>query len=247
MTEAAPEKPDPLCPECDHPLNCTSKRLVDARAIFEQVQKRLREQPARERKYAVGYGWTPEAVCAARVMEAPDLERIVVAVYPEVADEETGIIVAGRDADGDCYILADYSEAMGPDTSVGTALDAYREHHADVIAGVTNLVGDYLKALLYRVHYVRIDSGDSRAVKDLRAFVPVALHKGFLERFRPVRELYEQGAVHHVGVFPELEKRMFTWMPGDRKPMGRIEALVCAITELESSDGGHAAALPGSG
>lgn len=197
--------------------------------ITRQVQRQLREQPARERKYALGHGWTPETVCAARLTEVPDLERIVVAVSPALPDQETGIIVAGRDADGDCYVLADRSLSGPPRTCLWAALLAHDEYRADAIAGMVNLVGDYMEALLKRERYFQGKDGEPDLV-----FKAIHAHRDFPDRCKPVGALYEQGRVHHVGAFPELEDRMFTWMPWDRKPMGRLEALVCAITELES-------------
>ena len=43
--------------------------------------------------------------------------------------------------------------------------------------------------------------------------------------------LYEQGRVHHVNAFPDLEDQMCSWEPGDRSP-DRLDALVWACTEL---------------
>lgn len=231
MTEPVPAKPDPICPECGHPLNCNGKRLVDVRAVYEQVRKTLREQPARERKYAVGDGWAPGTVCAARVTEAPPLERIVVAVDPRGAGEETGIIVAGRTTDGQFYILGDYSADCTPDKCVGGAIEVCRARGAHVIAWKANLVGDYMEALLERTLERLLHPREYHEWFEVER-KPIHAHRDFLERCKPVGALYEQGRVHHVGALPELEDRMFTWMPLDRKPTGRIEALVCAITEL---------------
>ncbi len=50
-------------------------------------------------------------------------------------------------------------------------------------------------------------------------------------RAEPVAALYEQGKVHHVGVFPDLEQQMTEWVPGDVSP-DRLDALVWAVTEL---------------
>ena len=45
--------------------------------------------------------------------------------------------------------------------------------------------------------------------------------------------MYEQGRVHHVGVFPELELQMTTWSPQDDKTSpDRVDALVWALSEL---------------
>ena len=45
--------------------------------------------------------------------------------------------------------------------------------------------------------------------------------------------LYEQGRVHHAGVFGELEEQMCTFVPDnlDGSP-DRVDALVWALTEL---------------
>ncbi len=43
--------------------------------------------------------------------------------------------------------------------------------------------------------------------------------------------MYEQGRVHHVAFFPDLEDQLSEWLPGDRSP-DRLDALVWAITEL---------------
>jgi phage terminase large subunit-like protein len=53
---------------------------------------------------------------------------------------------------------------------------------------------------------------------------------------KPVSALYEQGSVHHVGPFQQLEDQMCSWTPDmDRDAFGspdRVDALVWALTEL---------------
>lgn len=44
--------------------------------------------------------------------------------------------------------------------------------------------------------------------------------------------LYEQGRVHHVGAYPELEDQMCQWRPGYGKSPDRVDALVWGVTEL---------------
>ena len=47
--------------------------------------------------------------------------------------------------------------------------------------------------------------------------------------------LYEQGRVHHIGVFPELEDEMCMFVPGQIKPHdspNRVDAAVWALTFL---------------
>jgi phage terminase large subunit-like protein len=51
-------------------------------------------------------------------------------------------------------------------------------------------------------------------------------------RAEPVTLAYEQGRVHHVGYFAELESQMISWVPGEGKSPDRIDALVHALTAL---------------
>ena len=50
-------------------------------------------------------------------------------------------------------------------------------------------------------------------------------------RAEPIAQLYEQGLVHHVGAFPQLEEQMVTWVVGMDSP-DRMDAAVHALTEL---------------
>ncbi len=56
-----------------------------------------------------------------------------------------------------------------------------------------------------------------------------------MTRAEPVSALYEQGRIHHVGTFPELEDQMCTFVPGEKSP-DRMDALVWAITALMIED-----------
>jgi phage terminase large subunit-like protein len=52
-------------------------------------------------------------------------------------------------------------------------------------------------------------------------------------RAEPIAALYENGLVHHVGEFPDLEEEMtsYTGANADESP-DRMDALVWALTEL---------------
>jgi hypothetical protein len=50
-------------------------------------------------------------------------------------------------------------------------------------------------------------------------------------RAGPVAALYEQHRAHHVGMFPDLEDQLCSWVAGDKSP-DRLDALVWAGTEL---------------
>ncbi|MDT8345547.1 MAG: terminase family protein, partial [Thermohalobaculum sp.] len=98
----------------------------------------------RERRDAL---WQPKLIEAARVREAPELDRIVVAVDPPATSgpdaDECGIVVAGvragvRPGEARVYVLADLSVAgQSPAGWAGVVAAAFSAHGADrVIAEV---------------------------------------------------------------------------------------------------------------
>ena len=176
--------------------------------------------------------WSRAIIEAARTSAKPELTRIVVAIDPAVASgeqaDETGIIVAGSDAGGHGYVLADISGRYAPSEWARAAIAAYRAHAADRIVAEVNNGGEMVEATLRM-----IDPGvPFRAVRATR---------GKTARAEPVAALYEQGRVHHVGAFPQLEDQMCAFVSGagggfDRAAAGgspdRVDALVWALTEL---------------
>jgi phage terminase large subunit-like protein len=65
------------------------------------------------------------------------------------------------------------------------------------------------------------------------SYKDVYVKRGKEVRAEPVAALYEQGRVHHVGTFAELEQEMCMWVPGENMPSpNRLDALVIALSEL---------------
>jgi phage terminase large subunit-like protein len=62
----------------------------------------------------------------------------------------------------------------------------------------------------------------------------VTATRGKQLRAEPISSLYEQGRVHHHGYFAELETQMCEWTPISNESPDRLDALVWAITELNS-------------
>src|SRR6266403_4651730 len=99
--------------------------------------------------------WTRALIEAARPpigFVLPDLVRVVVAIDPAVNSgedaDETGIIVAGKDAQGRGYVLADLSGHYTPIEWARTAIAAYRSHGADRIVAEVNNGGEMVEATL---------------------------------------------------------------------------------------------------
>lgn len=178
----------------------------------------------------VGALWTRATIEAARVREAPELDRVVVAVDPPVTSgpdaDECGIVVAGRAGGADAakahvYVLADESVGgAGPTAWADRALDAYRAFAADRLVAEVNQGGEMVESVIRNRDPFVSYSG-------LRAT------RGKTVRAEPVAALYEQGRVHHVGAFPELEDQMCSFVQGRgmRSP-DRMDALVWAVTSL---------------
>ncbi len=166
--------------------------------------------------------WTQALIEAGRLTAHPPLKRIVVAVDPSISDSETsaetGIIVAGLGVDGQGYILEDASLRGSPNQRSAQAVNAYHNHRADKVVVEVNNGGDWIP----------------NAIKTVDATVNCGMvhaSRGKLTRAEPVAALYEQGKVHHIGMFDELEDQMCSWQPGDTSP-DHMDALVWALTEL---------------
>ena len=161
-----------------------------------------------------------------RIEVTPDMQRIVIAVDPAVTansnSDETGIIVAGRGVDNHFYILEDKSGVFSPDVWIKRAIELYYKFDADRIVCEVNNGGDLIEKLL-RVQDVNVPYSSVRATR------------GKMLRAEPISALYEQGKVHHVGYFKELEEQMCSYTPDTIKSPDRLDALVWGITSLMNS------------
>lgn len=169
-----------------------------------------------------------EDIDKGRVLRAPDLQRIVVAIDPAATSSEgaddTGIVGAGvATIDGvqHGYILHDLTCHETPMGWAKRSVAAYHELKADRIIGEANNGGDMIEDLI-------------RTVDASVSYRKVTATRGKQVRAEPIASLYEQGRIHHVGSLPKLEDEMCEWDPLDataRSP-NRLDAMVWALTEL---------------
>jgi phage terminase large subunit-like protein len=181
--------------------------------------------------------WSVNLIASARTEEPPDLDRIVVAVDPagssNKGSDETGILVVGMQrAERDhLYVLDDLSGTYSPNDWANKTMQAVRKWNADCIVAETNFGGDMVTETLRNVdNRVRIKTVRAKKAKKLRA--------------EPVVGLYEQGRVHHVGEFVDLETQMTEWVPFDGDSPDRVDALVYACLELADRAGPASIASP---
>jgi phage terminase large subunit-like protein len=168
----------------------------------------------------------------ARVLRAPELQRIVVAIDPAATSsdsaDDTGMIPAGIamiDGVMHGYILGDLTCHETPMGWAKKSVSAYTELKADRIIGEANNGGDMIEAVI-------------RSVDPNVSYRKVTATRGKDIRAEPVAALYEQGRIHHIGDLGKLEDEMCEWDPLDKsaKSPNRMDAMVWAITELMLAD-----------
>jgi len=197
-------------------------------ATLAELPRRMQDRFLRGEYVEVVDGalWSTEVIDKHRVDEAPtDLMRVVVAIDPPATSgeeaAECGIIVAGTkmvDGKKHGYVLADYSMKGKPDQWAKQAIQAYRDHSADRIVAEVNNGGEMIEALLQHVD-------PTVSYKAVRA------SRGKITRAEPISALYDNGLVHHVGQFVDLEDQQCTYVPGQTSP-DRMDAGVWALTDL---------------
>jgi phage terminase large subunit-like protein len=158
-----------------------------------------------------------------RLDAAPNMSRIVVSIDPAVTNtaesDETGIIVAGCDTNGHGYVLYDGSMRGSPLDWAQRAVSLFDEYKADALLVEVNQGGDMVSAVLKQVR-------QSLPIREIRA------HVGKKLRAEPVAAMYEQGRIHHVGIYSQLEDQMTTWTPADPNSPDRLDAMVQAFSDL---------------
>jgi phage terminase large subunit-like protein len=177
--------------------------------------------------------WRREDIDDTRLTEAPEnLDRVIVAVDPAASShegsDEHGIVVVGiaRDSDGYArgYVLDDASLRGTPEEWGRTVVRMYRKWQADRVVAEKNNGGEMVE----------------HVIKTADRSVPVKLvhaSRGKVVRAEPISALYEQGRVHHVGRFDELEDQMCIFSVDNIRndsegSPDRVDALVWGLTEL---------------
>ncbi|MBV2150175.1 phage terminase large subunit [Sphingobium sp. AS12] len=173
----------------------------------------------------------PALVLAMLAEQGIELNRITVCSDPatkgNVKNDLHGITVqgkAGYGKDAHAYVLADYSCHGSPIEVCDIIAKAYKEWGASRVVMEDNAGGRWLESTIIQhsphlpLKFVNANTrtGDKTA------------------RAEPVAGMYEQGKVHHVGTFRELEAQMCDWgSPASRKKSpDRMDAVVWGIIEL---------------
>ena len=165
-----------------------------------------------------------------------DMERIVVAIDPAGTSnkkrDETGIVVVGKIGDH-YYVIDDLSGHFTPEGWAKEAWKAFDKYGADKVIAEKNYGGEMVLSTLRNSRKGGpVDLVTSRRGKKLRA--------------EPIVALYEQGRVHHMKPFEDLETQMTEWVPDhDPDSPDRVDALVHGLTKLNGGAEDSAIAKPG--
>lgn len=169
--------------------------------------------------------WKRDWIDQVRRMELPDLVRIAAAVDPNTKEggDEAGVIVAGVAREQGVlhgFVVDDATAEGGPKVWSEAAVAAYRKWRADALVAESNNGGEMVEI----------------TIQTVEGAPPVTLihaSRGKLTRAEPIAKLYQDGRVHHVGHFPDLERQLCTYRPAAGMPSpGRMDALVWALTYL---------------
>lgn len=211
------------CTTWDNRANLSPAALAEFERIYAGTRVGRQELEGELLEEAEGALWRRAQIDALRVRQAPELVRVCVAIDPSVTSgpdsDECGIIGAGLGVDGHGYALRDLSGRLSPDDWAQRAVTGFDALEADKIIAEANNGGDLIVSVM----------------RTVRATIPIEkVHaaRGKITRAEPVAALYEQGKIHHVGAFPQLEDEMTNYVAGVSKSPNRMDALVWAFSFL---------------
>ena len=214
----------------DNSANLASTYLEAVKTQYEGTRLGRQELYAEILDEASGALWNRQTLAGCEIEVdnpvefAESLARVVVSVDPAVSanaeSDMTGIIVAGADINGVCYILQDATDRYTPEGWAAKAIELYHQYGADRIVAERNQGGE-----MVRYTFKTVD--ETIPIKLVHA------SRGKFARAEPVSSLYERGRVKHVKGLDALEDQMVQWEPlGGIGSPDRLDAMVWSVTEL---------------
>ncbi|HUU96812.1 MAG TPA: ATP-binding protein [Phycisphaerae bacterium] len=207
----------------DNADNLSGAYLVDVMRTYAGTHLERQELDGELLPDVDGALVTSDMIESNRVEEVPcDLQRIVVGVDPSGGGDAQGIVAVGLGSDGHGYVIADRTCRLLPAGWGQRAVDLYHTHQAHRLVAERNYGGDMVESTI-------------RTIDPLVSYKAVTASRGKAVRFEPVGSLYEQGRLHHVGTFNELEDEVCCFTTDSYEGEGspnRADALVWAVHDL---------------
>jgi phage terminase large subunit-like protein len=218
---------------------CTNGRTIDNRmhlpreyidgmnALYAGTRWGRQELDGELIEDVAGALWSRDLLERQRVLDAPEMKRIVIGVDPPVSDhgDACGIVAVGLAADGKAYVLGDHSiNGASPERWARAVAGAAEMWKAERVVAEDNQGGAMVESTL-------------RAANLAMPVKRVHASRGKSARAEPVAALYEAGRAYHAAAYPELEDQLCGLISGGgyegpgRSP-DRADALVWAMTEL---------------
>ena len=208
----------------DNIENLSEEFIDDIKATYEGTSLGQQEIHAAILDEAKGALWRRELIDSTRSDDKPAefWKTNVIGVDPQTASKRnsTGIIAVSEGADGHGYVRADATADYMPAQWAKAVCELFYQIDGDYVVAEGNQGGEMVR---HTIH-----SYDPK--------VPVVIvhaRQGKQARAEPVSMLYQQGRIHHIGTFANLEEQMVTWEPesGLASP-DRLDALVWACRRL---------------
>lgn len=209
----------------DNRANLPAAVLADFERVYGGTRVGRQELGGELLEESEGALWTRETIEKNRVRGwRPELVRIVIAIDPATTSgadsDDTGINGFGVDAAGDGYVLADDTCHVPPAQWAARSVMLFDRLEADRVIGEANNGGDLVETTI-------------RTERKNISYEKVHASRGKVARAEPIAALYEQGRIHHVGSFPDLEDEMVNFVPGQiKRSPNRVDALVWGASYL---------------
>lgn len=173
-----------------------------------------------------------------RLPEDLELTSTVVGMDPSLTGEDdlTGIVVVGRDKDNHMWVLHDHSILAAGREACRRVWEVAASIGADLVVYEENLGKRYLAETLADTYTECVNDGlfPKHSTPPMKA---VHAKHGKKTRAEPVALRSEQGRLHLVGEFPELEDEMVLFDPVSTKESpDRMDALVHACLHLMAGE-----------
>jgi phage terminase large subunit-like protein len=214
----------------DNIANLSREVVEEMRKIYEGTRAGLQELYGQLLEDIEGALWKRPMIENNRIKpsELPALKQTVVSIDPGASgsSDETGLIVYAHDYQEQGYVLADFSRKIVGAPAARLAWEVFLTHGATWLVVETNMGKKWLTTVLSDAYKTMQAAGlfppGPAPIKEVTSLAGKRL------RAEPVAARYEQGRIHHVGTFVELEDQQCTWVPGEAESPDRIDALVQA-------------------
>lgn len=224
----------------DNVANLSLAQLEEFRKEYEGTTIGRQEMYGELLEEVEGALWTHALIEKYRVTlaEVPGLHMVVVGMDPAGTGtgDEMGLVAVGRGEDDEDYVLADWSRRMAGRPAARRAWELFLAVDGDLLVYEDNLGKKWLTQVMHDA-YAEMQLEGLFPPGGAPPCRPVVAVDGKRLRAQPTAMRYEQGRVHHVGTFPEMEDQQATWVPDhDPNSPDRVDALVHAQAFLRSRE-----------